>query len=179
VEGWHFDEMDNRPHSFRSRHVLMAGIAIVAWLAPAELSANPLGPNSPTMTTATGNLEVTMNPQGDEAFAAGRMTIEKRYTGDLTGNGTGQMLSARTAVPGSAGYVAIEHVSGTLEGQTGSFVLQHSGVMNRGAPSLSVTIVPDSGTGDLEGISGEMKIAQTPDGHTYELVYSFVSGPEE
>lgn len=130
------------------------------------------------MTIAIGKLEVSMKPQSDEAFTAGRMTIEKRYTGDLKGNGAGQMLSARSAVAGSAGYVAIEHFSGTLEGRAGSFVLQHSGMMNRGEPSLTITIVPDSGTGDLEGISGQMTIAQTTDGHIYELIYSFVSGPE-
>jgi hypothetical protein len=83
------------------------------------------------------------------------------------------MLSAGSATQGSAGYVAIDHVTGTLEGRKGSFVLQHSGTMNRGAPSLSITVVPDSGTGDLAGLSGTLKIDIIDKKHFYEFDYSF------
>lgn len=103
------------------------------------------------MTThASGEFEVELSPQPLHAAAAdatlGRMAIDKRFHGDLEATSQGEMLSARTGVEGSAGYVAIERVSGTLHGRRGTFVLQHSGAMERGAPRLSVTVVPDSGT---------------------------------
>jgi hypothetical protein len=84
------------------------------------------------------------------------------------------MLSVMTDTKGSAGYVAIEKVTGSLGGRTGSFVLQHSGTMNRGAPHLAIAVVPDSGTDDLAGLSGSVKIVITPDGkHSYEMEYAF------
>ncbi len=99
------------------------------------------------------------------------MLIDKQFAGDLEGTSIGQMLSYRTAVDGSAGYVAIEEVSGTLMGRAGTFVLQHSSTMNRGIPSQSITVVPDSGTGELEGISGEMVIKIEGGQHFYEFEY--------
>ncbi len=102
----------------------------------------------------------------------GRMSIHKTITGDLVATTVGQMLSAMTEIKGSAGYVAIEQVTGTLAGKAGSFVLQHTGTMNRGDPSLSVTVVPDSGSGELAGLSGQFDI-QIADGvHRYEFNYS-------
>ncbi len=107
---------------------------------------------------ASGTFEVRLNPQpqDDQAKEAmlGRMSIDKQFHGDLEGTSRGQMLTAGTAVTGSAGYVAIEYVSGTLHGRGGTFVLQHSGTMTRGAPQLVITVVPDSGTGDLVGLTG-------------------------
>ena len=82
------------------------------------------------------------------------------------------MLSAGTDVTGSAGYVAIEHVTGTLHGRSGSFALQHSGTMTRGTPSLSITVVPDSGTGQLGGLAGTMNIVVADGKHTYEFDYT-------
>src|SRR6202167_6102221 len=99
---------------------------------------------------ASGAFDVKLTPQAAEAGDAGlgRMTIDKQFHGDLEGTSKGFMLSSAAAVvKGSGGYVAMERVTGTLKGRTGSFVLQHSGTMNRGAPQLSVTVVPDSGTG--------------------------------
>lgn len=175
----HQRTLNKRPHPPGTLGSSTMAVLLSAWLAPVPLFANPQANAASTMITATGQLEVTMKPQTGDAFEAGRMTIEKRYIGDLNGTGTGQMLSARTAVAGSAGYVAIEHFTGTLEGRRGSFVLQHTGTMNRGTPSLRITIVPDSGSGDLSGISGTMDIRQSADGHSYELVYTFVSSPED
>src|SRR5829696_470490 len=100
------------------------------------------------------------------------MMIDKQFHGDLEGASRGQMLSAGTNVGGSAGYVAIEHVTGTLHGREGTFVLQHTGTMARGAPSLSITVVPDSGTGALTGLTGTMAIVMTGGTHGYEFDYA-------
>lgn len=127
-------------------------------------------------TRATGTFNVKLTPQlpdGDPAEAShGRMTIDKTFDGDLQGTSKGEMLAAGTAVKGSAGYVAIEKVSGTLAGKSGTFILQHTGTMNRGAATLSVTVVPDSGTGDLTGLSGRMNIIIDGGAHAYEFDYS-------
>src|SRR5437868_15518894 len=108
---------------------------------------------------ANGTFEVTLLPQGAgdtaEGSALGRMSIDKQFHGDLEATSKGEMLTAMGTVKGSAGYVAIERVSGTLSGRRGSFALQHTGSMNRGAPTLSVTVVPDSGTEQLAGLTGK------------------------
>ena len=125
---------------------------------------------------AKGEFTVQLQPLAFEGAPPearlGRMTIDKQITGDLVATTRGQMLSAMTAVTGSAGYVAIEQVTGTLAGRSGSFVLQHTGVMDRGTPSLTITVVPDSGTGDLSGLRGEFKIQITGGKHLYEFAYS-------
>lgn len=126
---------------------------------------------------AEGTFEVHLTPQSDEMFGSesklGRMFIDKSFQGELSGTSEGQMLSARTSTDGSAGYVAIERVNATLGIRSGTFVLQHVGTMNRGKSSLTVTVVPDSGTDDLEGISGTMNIIIKQDRHYYEFEYSF------
>jgi hypothetical protein len=127
-------------------------------------------------TLAKGTFQTTATPQPpydtDEGATLGRMTIAKRFEGDLVGTGAVEMLSAVTAVKGSAGYVAIERVKGTLHGRRGSFVLQHTGTMNRGAPSLTVTVVPDSGTAELEGLTGSMSIDIVDGKHFYTFDYA-------
>lgn len=117
-----------------------------------------------------GTFDVKLTPQPDDS-PVGRMSLDKRFHGELDAASVGQMLAIRSAVEGSAGYVAMEHVTGTLQGRAGSFALQHSGTMNRGAPSLSVTVVPDSGTGDLVGLTGKMNIVITDGKHFYEFDY--------
>jgi Protein of unknown function (DUF3224) len=124
---------------------------------------------------AKGTFVVALQPlsfedQGPES-GLGRMSIDKQIAGDLVATTKGQMLSAMSSVKGSAGYVAIEQVTGVLAGKKGSFVLQHSGSMRRGAPSLSVTVVPDSGTEELAGIEGELKIDIVEGKHFYEFAY--------
>ena len=127
---------------------------------------------------ATGPFDVKIAPQqpdSDVAKAAnlGRMTIDKQFHGDLEAISKGEMIAAQTEVKGSAGYVAIERVTGTLKGKKGSFVLQHNATMNRGVPTLNVIVVPDSGTGELKGISGKMNIIIAPGGkHSYEFDYT-------
>ena len=126
---------------------------------------------------ASGTFDVTLVPQPADAYAdgaaLGRMTIDKRFHGDLEGTSRGQMLSGMSGVKGSAGYVAIERVSGTLGGRRGTFVLQHSGTMTRGAPTLAVTVIPDSGTEELAGLSGTMQIDTGGGGHAYTFDYAF------
>lgn len=108
----------------------------------------------------------------DEGAALGRHSIDKRFHGDLDATSRGEMLSAGGAVQGSAGYVAIERVTGTLHGRRGSFALQHFATMTRGAPHLDIVVVPDSGSGELAGLSGTMKIVIAEGGkHSYEFDY--------
>jgi hypothetical protein len=105
------------------------------------------------------------------------MWLDKQFHGDLEGTSRGQMLTAMTDVKGSAGYVAVERVSGTLRGRAGTFALQHNGTMTRGAPSLTITVVPDSGTDELAGLSGRMTIILTDGKHSYELEYALDAAP--
>jgi hypothetical protein len=100
------------------------------------------------------------------------MSIDKQFHGDLDATSKGQMLTAGTDVKGSAGYVAIERITGTLEGRSGSFVFQHSGTLTRGAPQQSITVVPDSGTGQLVGLAGQMTINIAEGKHSYEFEYT-------
>ena len=130
-------------------------------------------------TRASGTFEVKLTPQPADDKSAepaiGRMSIDKQFLGDLKGTSQGVMLAVVTEVKGSAGYVAMEQVSGTLNGRTGTFALQHSGTLMRGAPQLSVTVVPDSGTGELKGLAGRMSIVVADGKHSYELEYTFGS----
>jgi hypothetical protein len=127
-------------------------------------------------TRAAGPFDVQTTPHPPYDSADGiilaRMTIAKQFHGDLYGNSLVEMIAARTAVPDSAGYVAIERVVATLHGKEGSFVLQHSGTMSRGEQSLTITVVPDSGTGELTGLAGTMKIEITDGKHAYVFDYT-------
>ena len=123
-------------------------------------------------THAKGTFDVKLSPQSPDDSALGRLTIDKQFHGDLEATSKGQMLAASTEVQGSAGYVAMERVTGTLGGRTGSFVLQHSGTMTRGEPQLSVTVVPDSGTAQLTGLVGKMAITIVEKAHFYEFEYT-------
>jgi len=127
-------------------------------------------------THATGTFEVKLTPQiPDGKFedaTLGRMTIDKQIHGDLEGTSKGTMLTAGTDVKGSAGYVAIERVTGALHGRIGTFVLQHIGTMNRGAYQLSITVVPDSGTGQLLGLTGKFNITIADGKHSYDFEYT-------
>lgn len=123
---------------------------------------------------ASGTFEVKLSPQEDKVGdpTVGRMSIDKQFHGDLEGVSRGQMLATRTETEGSAGYVAIERVEGTLHGLKGSFSLQHSGTMTRGAAALSITVIPDSGTGQLAGLTGKMTINIADGKHSYEFEYA-------
>ena len=128
------------------------------------------------MTHAVGTFEVTMMPETLSEVAAasglGRMSLRKAFQGQLEAVSVGEFLSAMGHEKGSAGYVAIEYVTGTLNGRAGSFVLQHGGTMTRGEPELKVTVVPDSGTDELVGLRGSMKIDVIDRVHHFEFSYS-------
>jgi len=128
------------------------------------------------MPRASGPFEVTLKPLPMDADAdarlMGRMSIDKVFRGDLEAVSNGQMLTGGTAIKNSAAYVAIERVTGTLKGRKGSFTLQHTGLMNRGSPSLLISVVPDSGTEQLEGLRGTMTINIEAGKHSYQLEYT-------
>ena len=125
---------------------------------------------------AKGTFEVRVVPlaadEGSDTGGFGRLSIDKTFSGELTGTSKGQMVGAFTAVEGSAGYVALERVTGTLNGRTGSFILQHSGSMSKGAQTIIVTVVPDSGTEELTGLAGTMQIIIEGKKHSYLFEYT-------
>ena len=124
------------------------------------------------MDEAKGRFDVRITQDATVGVAIGRFSVVKTFEGDFRGTGVGEMLAVRTGVPGSAGYVLIEQVTGTLDGRSGSFMLQHGGLMDRGRPDLRVVVIPDSGTDDLAGLEGEMTIDAAND-HAYVLRYAF------
>jgi len=131
------------------------------------------------MTTATVSGEFNVNLAPIESYASGqngvnlgRMSIDKTFKGSLNATSQGEMLSAMTPTQGSAGYVAIEQVIGELDGKKGSFVLQHFGTMDKGQDSLILNVIPDSGTNELEGLTGSMKIRIEQGIHYYDFEYT-------
>lgn len=129
-----------------------------------------------------GTFDVTMIPQVAAAQAAGqvigRMLLDKHFHGPLAAASTGQMLAMRTQVPGSAGFVAMELVVGKLQGRAGSFVLQHSGSMNRGESTYALHVVPDSGTDELTGLAGSMVVTVVDGKHNYDFSYTLAATPQ-
>ena len=153
--------------------ILCLAVGLAAGLTPATIH----GQRSATMAMhASGTFDVTIVPQAAEEKVGdptiGRMSIDKQFHGDLEGTSLGQMLAAMTDVAGSAGYVAIERVRGTLHGRTGTFALQHTGTMTRGVPGLIITVVPDSGTAALAGLTGTMTIEIKDGKHFYRFDYT-------
>jgi hypothetical protein len=121
---------------------------------------------------AIGTFDVKLTPIGSGESPIGSMSIDKTFHGDLQGTSIGQMLAFRSGVEGSAGYVAMERVTGILGGREGSFTLQHSGLMDKGVPSLTVVVVPDSAIGGLTGLTGTMNIVVTPGRHDFQFRYT-------
>jgi Protein of unknown function (DUF3224) len=124
---------------------------------------------------AKGTFDVKVAPVAEDkadGSTLGRYSLDKQYHGDLEATSKGEMLTAGTSVKGSAGYVAMERVTGTLAGRKGSFVLQHTGTMNRGTPTLTVSVVPDSGTDELAGLTGTLTIIIADGKHSYDFEYS-------
>ena len=132
----------------------------------------------------TGTFDVNLTPlefyaEGKNGINFGRMSIDKAFHGEIEATSSGEMLSAMTSVQGSAGYVALEQVSGSIAGKTGSFVLQHFGMMNKGKNHLVLEIVPDSGSGELTGITGTMAIKISEGQHYYEFEYELPEGTSD
>jgi hypothetical protein len=127
------------------------------------------------MPTATGSFDVDIDPQPpyleQDGLKLSLNLVQKEISGDMIGSSEARMITAFTPTPGSAGYVAIEHFAGSVHGKSGSFALQHNGAMNKGDGQLTVTIIPDSGTGDLAGISGALEIHVEDGQHSYTLNY--------
>ena len=128
-------------------------------------------------TTAKGTFEVTLNPSPpydtEKGATLSRMSVTKTFAGDLAGESTVEMLSAICEVQGSGAYVAIERVSGTLQGRKGTFVLQHNGTRDRGTSTLHVTVVPDSATDELTGLLGRLHIDIREGKHFYTFDYEY------
>ncbi|NHZ66399.1 DUF3224 domain-containing protein [Massilia genomosp. 1] len=147
-----------------------AALSLLAVLPPVSAQA------SPVIARASGPFEITIIPAGvpekEGRTVTARMALEKRYTGALAASGKGAMLTAVSDTRGSAAYVAIERVSGTLAGRKGGFVLQHAGTMRAGTSQATITIVPDSGTEELSGISGAMTLTVVDGKHFYALDYA-------
>ena len=132
---------------------------------------------APTTARATGAFDVKItplpSPDTSKETPFGRMSFDKQLHGPLDGTSQGEMLTAMSAVEGSGAYVAVERVTATLDGRKGTFMLVHNGVMTRGAPQLTVTVVPDTGTGELAGLAGRMAIRIEEGGkHFYDFDYS-------
>ena len=135
------------------------------------------------MIHAVGTFDVKLtpqqNPENPNDPSLGRMTIEKQFHGDLEGTSKGEMLTGMSAVSGSGAYVAIEKIEGALNGKKGTFILQHSGTMTRGVPSMNVTVVPDSGSGELTGLSGQFGIKIEGGKHSYDFEYALNPDKEQ
>ena len=167
----------------KSRPVLIRNLILGACLCVSLQTAHPQAPSStplrkdPVMTRhAEGTFEAKTTPlPADDATggaAIGRYALSKQYHGDLDATSKGEMLGSGDPQNGSAGYVAIEHVTGTLKGRAGSFALQHLGVMDQGKLQLTVSVVPGSGTEALAGISGTMTIVHAPGKLSYNFEYT-------
>ena len=155
----------------------MAGICLALGTGHAQAPVQQESQNGKVVLhQAKGSFEVKLTPQSGKDDPVGRMSIDKQFHGDLEATSRGEMLSMLSSVKGSAGYVAMELVTGTLNGHKGSFALQHTGSMNRGEPYLNITVVPDSGTGDLAGLNGKMEIIIAGGKHSYEFGYTLDGG---
>jgi hypothetical protein len=160
-------------------------LATLSTHAQTDAQPNPKStpPRKATMSLhASGPFEVKIDPQpADEKGggpAIGRMLLDKQFHGDLEATSKGTMLAAGTGAKNSSGgYVALEIITGSLKGHTGTFVLQHSATMNRGVPQLSITVVPDSATGQLTGLAGKMNITIVDGKHSYDLEYTLSEIP--
>lgn len=179
-----FCSVNTISQSFPNRKTVIAA-AVWILLMPLLCGQEQLTKSNPKDTGAThqaqGSFDVKITPAQIPSAESplGRMIIDKQYHGELEGSGKGQMLTAGTGAKGSSGaYVALERVTGNLQGRSGSFTLQHRGIMTKGVPQLTIEVVPDSGTDQLAGISGTMKIIIAPDGkHSYEFDYTLAAAP--
>jgi hypothetical protein len=153
---------------------IIAVVTLVLVTITLTAQSAPSPKEAPMPTHATGPFDVKMTPQDDKSGdGISRMLIDKQYHGDLEGAAKGQMLTGGISANNSGAYVAIEKFTGTLHGRSGSFVLHHTGIMNRGKPDLTIMVAPDSGTGQLAGIAGKMTINIASDGkHSYDFEYT-------
>jgi hypothetical protein len=169
----------------RSAAVLAVLVCLLAGFGFTKRSKTPWPPivaqkGTAVFSRATGTFEVKLAPQAadfPQDPTLGRMILEKQIHGDLEATSKGEMLTGGTDVKGSGVYVAVERITGKLAGRHGSFLLHHTGIMTRGEPHLEINVVPDSGSGELAGISGKMNIIITEGKHSYNFDYSFIPTP--
>ncbi len=173
---------------FKMRAPMLAVILFAALATQVHVThrGNHLNADEPTlpqtstkkkyMKKITGEFDVKIIPADTGDSQIGMMLLDKTYHGELNGTGKGRMLTGMTAVKDSAGYVAIERIEGELSGKRGSFLIQHSGTMAKGKQSLLIGVIPDSGTGDLLGLEGEMQIRIEERKHFYDFQYSLPEG---
>jgi hypothetical protein len=180
----HLSGTSNMKSLFRAIAIVVVGICLFSGsgsfaYTQHSLISNRVQKEKIMKTQASGTFDVQLKPQDDKSADAivGRLLIDKQFHGDLEGTSRGQMLTAITAVKDSAGYVAIEQISGTLQGRKGTFMLQHTGLMTRGEPQLTITVVPDSGTDELTGIMGKMTIKIADGKHSYDFEYTLAKTP--
>lgn len=164
--------------ALHARIAMTLALALVLGACAARRGAADSGPRQENVMSThqvRGEFDVNMRPQNDDGVsdaAIGRFGLDKAYHGALEATSKGQMLAYRSGVKGSAGYVAMERVVGVLEGRRGSFVMQHDGTMQGGALHLNIVVVPDSGTEELQGLRGTMKIEIEGGKHFYVLEYA-------
>ena len=160
-------------HSF-VRPGIAALVLAVCLGFTAYSQTQPAGQKGPVTMHATGPFEVKLAPQDDKIDPElGRMTIDKQFHGDLEATSKGQMLTGGSNPRSSGVYVAVEKVTGTLKGRKGTFILHHTGIMDHGKPELSISVVPESGTGELTGLTGKMNIIIAEGGkHSYDFEYT-------
>ena len=169
----------------KRNHGSLIAAGIIGFILTGSILAQTAAPSSPSqkeapmINHATGPFDVKMHPQEDkDADGISRLLLDKQYHGDLEGTAKGQMLTGGMSADKSGAYVAIEKFTGTLNGRSGTFVLHHTGIMTRGKPELAILVAPDSGTGQLSGISGKMTINIAADGkHSYDLEYTLPAIP--
>lgn len=162
--------------SFQSAAFLVLGTMHFTLTQPAYLTQDAVQREKTMSTHAKGTFEVKIAPvppdgKYENSTTMGRMTIDKQFHGDLDGTSVGQMLTGGAVQTGSGGYVAMEQVTGKLQGHSGTFIFQHAGTMDHKVPHLSVTVVPESGTGELTGLTGKMDIIITNGKHSYDFEY--------
>ena len=167
------------------RMIAVAGLITALWLSLSPTLSAQASATIQTVavvtTHAIGTFDVKVTPvatdTAGEGSPLGRFSLEKQWHGDVEGTSHGEMLTAGSSVKNSAGYVAVERFTGTVNGRRGTFALQHTGTMTRGVGQLTITIVPDSGTGELAGISGSLGITIADGKHSYDLEYSIAGAP--
>jgi uncharacterized protein DUF3224 len=179
-----FDAFEDYFMRFRDarRYLLPCSAAVTLALVIAGLAADRVTAKADQATTTgekkfmhevSGEFDVKAGPVDTGDAKLGMMTLDKKYHGDLDATAAGRMLTGMTDVKGSAAYVAMERVSGKLKGAAGTFLLYHTGVMNKGTQSLSIRVVPDSGTGELAGLDGQVHIKIADGKHFYRFEYTF------
>ena len=164
----------------------MLSLAVLLLYAPEPVRGDTPQPKTaeeaPTVMRASGTFEVKLSPletyTQSPGAQIGRMSIDKSFAGDLVGTSQGEMLTGGSPAEGSAGYVAFERVTGALQGLSGSFLLQHSATMTPESQEATVTVVPASGTGELEGIAGTLVIEITDGQHFYHFDYTLPVSPK-